>query len=36
MDGKLKTPIGLMRRLPEGKPDEAIEGIQEIKQESDL
>jgi transposase-like protein len=32
MDSKLKTLIELVRRLPEGKLDEAIERIQEIKQ----
>jgi transposase-like protein len=35
VDNKLKTLIELVKRLPEGKPDGAIERIQEIKQMSD-
>jgi transposase-like protein len=35
MDSKLKTLIELVKRLPEGKLEEAIERIQEIKRESD-
>jgi hypothetical protein len=31
MDSKLKMLIDLVKRLPEGKLDEAIERIQEIK-----
>jgi hypothetical protein len=35
MDNELKTLIELAKRLPEGKLDEAIERINEIKQEND-
>jgi transposase-like protein len=35
MDNKLKTLIELVKRLPEGKLDEAIERLQEIRQKSD-